>query len=150
EVGGGPEPSFAGALPYESLLASASPAPRVRRAPSDVFLSYTGGTTGLPKGVLFDIGQTTVNSMFIRDQFFGLTDGPGPVEFAVQQAERGDPVRAIPASPLMHSTGFFYAALPTLTSGGTVTTLLEHSFDAHELLSTIEATGAQIVAIVGD
>jgi acyl-CoA synthetase (AMP-forming)/AMP-acid ligase II len=59
-------------------------------------------------------------------------------------------MRAIPASPLMHSTGFIFASLPTLTAGGTVTTLESRSFDAHELLATVEATGAQVVAIVGD
>jgi fatty-acyl-CoA synthase len=104
----------------------------------------------LPKGVLFDIGESAANSVFIRNMFLGLTDAPGPIEFAVQQAERGAPMRAIPASPLMHSTGFFYASLPTLTAGGTVTTLEAHSFDAHELLCTIEATDTSVVAIVGD
>ena len=57
---------------------------------------------------------------------------------------------AIPASPLMHSTGFIFASLPTLFAGGTVTTLEHQSFDAHELLAAVEATSAQVVAIVGD
>jgi fatty-acyl-CoA synthase len=59
-------------------------------------------------------------------------------------------MRAIPASPLMHSTGFIFAALPTLFAGGTVTTLEHRSFDAHELLAAVETTAAQVVAIVGD
>ena len=59
--------------------------------------------------------------------------------------------RPFPASPLMHSTGFIFASLPTLTAGGTVTTLESRSFDAHELLATVEATDADdVVAIVGD
>jgi fatty-acyl-CoA synthase len=50
----------------------------------------------------------------------------------------------------MHSTGFTFASLPTLTSGGQVTTLEGRSFDAHELLATVGAVRAQVVAIVGD
>ena len=50
----------------------------------------------------------------------------------------------------MHSTGFIFASLPTLFAGGTVTTLEHRSFDAHELLTAVEAASAQVVAIVGD
>jgi fatty-acyl-CoA synthase len=50
----------------------------------------------------------------------------------------------------MHSTGFTFASLPTLTSGGQVATLEGRSFDARELLVTIGAVRAQVVAIVGD
>jgi fatty-acyl-CoA synthase len=69
---------------------------------------------------------------------------------AAERARHGGRLVAIPASPLMHSTGFTFASLPTLTSGGQVTTLDGRSFDAHELLATIGAVRAQIVAIVGD
>jgi fatty-acyl-CoA synthase len=150
EVGGDGPSSVPGAISYDELL-QADPAPRVHRDDTDVFLSYTGGTTGLPKGVLFDIGESAANSIFIRNLFLGLdADAPGPIEFAVSHAAGDDQMRAIPASPLMHSTGFFYASLPTLTAGGTVTTLEHHSFDAHELLRTIKHTRTQVVAIVGD
>src|SRR5688500_6632503 len=57
---------------------------------------------------------------------------------------------AIPASPLMHSTGFIFAAMPTLFAGGLVTTMERRSFDAHELLATIGPARAHVVAIVGD
>ena len=73
-----------------------------------------------------------------------------PVTFAVQRAEEGRPVSGIPASPLMHSTGFVVATLPALAAGGSVTTLESHSFDAHELFRTIEDVRGEIIAIVGD
>jgi fatty-acyl-CoA synthase len=57
---------------------------------------------------------------------------------------------AIPASPVMHGSGFMYSSLPTLVSGGTVTTLPTRPFDAHELLRTVAATRTQVLAIVGD
>jgi len=139
------------ALAYEELVAAAEPAPRIEREDDDVFLSYTGGTTGLPKGVLFNIGQSLGNSFWFRDLFAGgEPTSLDPVEYAVEQAKLGSSLSAIPASPLMHSTGFIFASLPTLTAGGLVTTLVNRSFDAHELLATVETTSANVVGIVGD
>ncbi len=147
EAGAGPLP---GACGYEELIASSKPAPRVTRSEQDVFLSYTGGTTGLPKGVLYRIGRGVTNSLRLRELFLDRGTELGIVDYAAEQARNGNRLVAIPASPLMHSTGFTFASLPTLTSGGQVTTLESRSFDAHELLATIGAVRAQVVAIVGD
>jgi fatty-acyl-CoA synthase len=151
EIGGdGPSP-VPGAHAYEELLTGVAPAPRIERDDDDTFLSYTGGTTGLPKGVLFNIGQSLGNTFWFRDLFVGgEPTSLEPVEYAVALAERGESLSAIPASPLMHSTGFIFASLPTLTAGGLVTTLVHRSFDAHELLLTVEATGTKVIGIVGD
>ena len=56
---------------YSELIASSEPAPRMRRSEQDVFLSYTGGTTGLPKGVRYTIGRGVTNSLRLRDLFLG-------------------------------------------------------------------------------
>jgi fatty-acyl-CoA synthase len=151
EIGGVANAPLAGTQAYEALLDAAEPAARIERDDDDTFLSYTGGTTGMPKGVLFNIGQSLGNSFWFRDLFVGGDPTTlGPVEVAVDAAARGASLRAIPASPLMHSTGFIFASLPTLTAGGLVTTLESRSFDAHELLATVEATSASVVGIVGD
>jgi fatty-acyl-CoA synthase len=150
EVGGDGDSAVPGAVSYESLVAGSDPHPRIHRDDDDVFLSYTGGTTGLPKGVLFNIGESLANSVFIRTLFLGPSDAATPLDYAVRHAATGDQMRAIPASPLMHSTGFFFASLPTLTAGGAVTTLEQRSFDAHELFRTVAATDTQVLAIVGD
>ena len=120
------------------------------RSEQDVFLSYTGGTTGLPKGVRYTIGRGVANSLRLRDLFVGTSTERGIVDYAAEQARDGQRLVAIPASPLMHSTGFTFASLPTLTSGGQVATLESRSFDARELLTTIGTVRAQVVAIVGD
>jgi fatty-acyl-CoA synthase len=151
EIGGDASAPLAGTQAYEALLDAAEPAARIERDDDDTFLSYTGGTTGLPKGVLFNIGQSLGNSFWFRDLFVGGDPTTlDPVDFAVDAAARGSSLRAIPASPLMHSTGFIFASLPTLTAGGLVTTLERRSFDAHELLATVEATSTSVVGIVGD
>jgi len=150
EVGGHSESPVPGAYAYEDVISGAAPAPRIARDDDDAFLSYTGGTTGLPKGVLMGIGRSAGNCLWFRDLFLGLDEPLPAVEFAVRHAADGTSMRAIPASPLMHSTGFIFAALPTLFAGGTVTTLEHRSFDAHELLAAVEDSAAQVVAIVGD
>jgi len=142
--------SLPGACGYEELVASSEPAARVSRSEQDVFLSYTGGTTGLPKGVRYTIGRGVTNSLRLRELFLDTSSELGIVDYAAEQARNGNRLVAIPASPLMHSTGFTFASLPTLTSGGQVTTLESTSFDARELLATIGAVRAQVVAIVGD
>jgi len=57
---------------------------------------------------------------------------------------------ALPASPLMHSTGLIMASLPVLTAGGRVVTLTSRHFDAAELFATVERTRPRTVSIVGD
>jgi fatty-acyl-CoA synthase len=151
EIGGGGPSPVPRAHAYDDVLAGADPAPRIVRDAEDSFLSYTGGTTGLPKGVLFNIGQSLGNTFWFRDLFVGGDPTSlGPVEFAVEQARREMSLSAIPASPLMHSTGFIFVSLPTLTAGGVVTTLVSRSFDPHELLATVETTRARVIGIVGD
>jgi fatty-acyl-CoA synthase len=147
---GDPSSLIPRARAYEEVLSSARAAERLERDDEDVFLSYTGGTTGLPKGVLFRIGQSAGNSLWFRDLFLGTSTETSPVDYAAALHEAGASLSAIPASPLMHSTGFIFASLPTLTAGGMVTTLLGRSFDAHELLATVEETKAGVVGIVGD
>ena len=150
EVGGQGAPQVPGSHAYEEVLAASDPAARIQRDADDVFLSYTGGTTGLPKGVLMRIGQSADNSLYFRDMFFGERPGLSPLDYAVRLAEEELSPSAIPASPLMHSTGFVFASLPTLCAGGQITILRSKSFDPHELLSAVETTRPQAVAIVGD
>ena len=151
EVGGDDsEAMIPGAHAYEGMVSAATPAPRTQRQRGDVYLSYTGGTTGLPKGVLMDIGRGMDNSFWFRDLFFGAQPGVSATDYPSRLIELGTPASAIPASPLMHSTGFVFASLPTLSAGGRVTMLPRSSFDAHTLLDIVEASRAQVVAIVGD
>ena len=151
EVGGDDADAIIpGAHAYEDIVSAAAPAPRTQRQLDDVYLSYTGGTTGLPKGVLMDIGRGMDNSFWFRDLFFGEQRGASPLDYLARMNKQGIRASAIAASPLMHSTGFVFASLPTLSAGGRVTTLPGPSFDAHLLLDTVAATGAQVVALVGD
>ena len=134
EVGEGDGPTVPGAVRYEDLVASSSPMARIERSGDDGYLNFTGGTTGLPKGVLVSVGRSIGTALWSRNRYFGVSGDPDPVAVAVDRA-RHDPVSTIPASPLMHSVAFIFSTLPTLLTGGTVTLLEGRSFDAHELLA---------------
>jgi 3-oxocholest-4-en-26-oate---CoA ligase len=150
EVGGRGQAPIRGAHAYEEVLAAAEPAARIWRDEDDVFLSYTGGTTGLPKGVLTRVGLMAQYSYWFRDMFFGERDAHSPLDYVAQLVAEGVDASVLPASPLMHGTGLAFASLPALSSGGLVNMLPSRSFDAHELLDTVEAARVQVVSIVGD
>jgi fatty-acyl-CoA synthase len=135
---------------YEDLLAAAKPAPRIERPETDFYLNYTGGTTGLPKGVLCEVRGSVRTALWFRDQYVDGGRDLDVVDFAVRHAQGEAPICTIPASPVIHGVGFVFSSLPTLISGGTVTTLENPTFDADELLRTVGVTGAQVVAMVGD
>jgi len=142
-----------GTVAYESLLAAFPPAARIDRPGSDVFLSFTGGTTGLPKGVEYVIDRSVNNTAVLGRLNLGLED----LDWAAPAADRAVALRrthqppvAVPASPMMHSTGLIMASLPVLALGGTVVTLTSRSFDADELFRSIERHRPSTVSIVGD
>src|SRR4051812_14185164 len=130
---GGSRPAAGGTNAYESVLAAHQPAPRIERAGSDVFLSFTGGTTGLPKGVEYLIDRSVNNTEMMSRLMLGIDSldwGAPSIDRARDLRTSYPPPVAIPASPMMHSTGLIMASLPVLTLGGTVVTLTSRGFDA--------------------
>ncbi len=144
-------PLVDGAHRYEDLLANHEPAARVEKSGDDLYILYTGGTTGMPKGVMWrneDLFNTLVPSVW---GLLGQSgDSPEDVPaVAAAIAETGRTPVHLPASPLMHGTGFM-SSLQALTSGGAIVTLESRTFDAHELWKAVEAEHVTQMAIVGD
>ncbi len=142
-----------GTAGYEALLDSFAPAARIDRPGSDVFLSFTGGTTGLPKGVEYVIERAVNNTAVLGRLNLGLDDldwnAPAFERALALRRTRRSPT-AVPASPMMHSTGLIMASLPVLALGGAVATLTARSFDPDELFRTVERHRPTTVSIVGD
>jgi fatty-acyl-CoA synthase len=145
------------AVPYEEAAETTGVTPDGRgrervcapwgRGPDDLFMLYTGGTTGLPKGVMW-----RQDDLFARLNSAGFRRYPAdgtPEDVSSELARSGPGMNLLPACPLMHGTGCF-TALECLSEGGRVVTLAGHRFDPVELLETVERERVNGLVIVGD
>lgn len=156
DVGGAELPD--GVLDYEALVSGHEAAPRIRRSADDIVMWYSGGTTGLPKGILIPVGRSSEAGVQREGRLRTLgrfTDPPEAIpedvaECALMLWESGERPVATPAAPLMHSTAVSYAGAPIFYCGGMIVTLEGHSFDAHELFEVVERRRVSTIAIVGD
>jgi len=137
-----------GAVDYEEALAGASAGPpAVDPSPDDLYILYTGGTTGMPKGVLWRSGDIFVAAMGgrrpDRSEFDSLDE-------IAQQVANAPTMRTVIGPPLMHGaaqwTGFIMMhAGMTLCFPSKVEKL-----DGADFLATIEREKAFSASIVGD
>jgi len=137
------------ATPYEQIIGAGAERLEIPRSPRDLLFLYTGGTTGIPKGVMWE------QSALFRSIGGGgnAVIGERASESVEEQRSRIRDVkrtqRLLPGSPLMHGTGLF-TSFNALGGGGSVVTLRSRSLDPEELWSTVEARRVQALSIVGD
>lgn len=141
-------PLLPGARDYEEALAATSDAPLgITTTDDDLYIVYTGGTTGMPKGVLWRQADIFYAAMG------GRVPGQQPVtsiDDVVARAQYGDLNRTLPAPPFMHGAGHWTAFI-TLHSGGTVIVQKEtRRLDADDIWRTIERERVFSITIVGD
>ena len=141
-------PLLPGAISYEDALAAGSPGPMGEEPPpDDLYALYTGGTTGMPKGVLWRQHDIFMAAMGGRRQ-----DGSGFVQDHQEllDAAANGGMRVLAAPPFMHGAGHWLAFI-TLHGGGTL--LIQNvvdRLDPHDLLATVEREKVNLIVIVGD
>jgi fatty-acyl-CoA synthase len=145
--------SLEGAVRFDELLGRHEPQARKQRSPDDLYMLYTGGTTGMPKGVMYPQGGLSERILTALAAAGAVPSPPATREdlaaFVAAVNEEG--VRSsISCCPLMHGTGMWISAMPALLGGGTVLLLEGRSFDAHEVWRVVEKEGAKNIVIVGD
>ncbi|WP_422263851.1 AMP-binding protein [Mycobacterium sp.] len=140
-------PLLAGALDYEAALAGSDLAIDTHPSPDDLYVIYTGGTTGMPKGVLWRQADAAVSTI-------GITSRRQAREWQsvteIVDAVRSRPSRVLPCAPLMHGASQ-WAALGFLCEGNTVVfPERAESFRPADVLSAVEQHRVTAVTIVGD
>jgi fatty-acyl-CoA synthase len=150
-AGEGPEIIERGA-PLDELMAAASPG-RVavgERTGDDLYVLYTGGTTGRPKGVMWRQHDIYVAGFGGRS-VLGRAEagGDGPVD-VVRAAVAGSAVmRRMPLCPLMHGAAA-WVAWQSLLGGGAVVLDTDLHLDAEAALRLAEAAAVDLIMVVGD
>ncbi len=141
------------AVPYEDAVKTPNPG-RVTgsegRNGDDLILLYTGGTTGMPKGVMWRQDDLLCATDASNRQPLGAPDldDEGLSPSVAARTTKPGPL-SLPACPLMHGTGLFNS-LNTLSLGGSVVTLEGISFSVEEFLDVVESKGVKSTFIVGD
>lgn len=144
----GADPATIGAINYDEALAAGHPGRDfAERADDDLFILYTGGTTGMPKGVMWPH----------KAVFFAAMGGggwfhpDGAIAAPDQIVDRiGDfPIVGMALAPLMHGACWWYACIQLL-AGNTVVLSPHHHLVGEEVWDIVEREKVNAISIVGD
>ncbi len=150
QIADGSGETLPGAANYEALIAAHLPLPRLAYSEDDIYMVYTGGTTGMPKGVMYRHGDFIPGMLAAR---LGPEVEPTPeilLELVDAAKQAGTAPVVLPACPLMHGTGMWIGAFASHYFGGTVALLRDEKFDPHAVWAIVAAERITAVVIVGD
>ena len=138
-----------GAIDYEDALASASAvAPQVEPDPDDLYLLYTGGTTGMPKGVMWSQAEILESGLgaFLPAGIFDAAS----VADGVALVANADRSVVLPLPPLMHGAAQWMAMAGLLGGGTVVFPDVVDRLDAASIWQLVDREGVQRMNLVGN
>ncbi len=131
---------------YEAVAERDQAAPAVPRSGDDMMFLYTGGTTGMPKGVMW-----RQDDLYYRFAAGGLGEPPADMP-AFEEYVKAPPMRlrSLIGPPLMHGTGWFTAMIAWLAGGAVILLDDPKTFEAAQLWEVVDRTRPTSITIVGD
>tara|TARA_B100000073_G_scaffold192821_1_gene159614 strand:+ start:1190 stop:2779 length:1590 start_codon:yes stop_codon:yes gene_type:complete len=152
EVSDGTESKFDQSLNYEDLLNQHSPMKRIHRDPETIYMLYTGGTTGMPKGVMYKQGEFLVYLFrTLKAMGYDVPEDLSDLESRIEASKSSNAfIRSVVGCPLMHGTGMWLGAFLPLLLGGTAITTSNLGFDPDQLWTQVQNKKATNIVIVGD
>ena len=152
QIDDGTEPLMEGAIDYESSISSSKEQKRFDRTEENIYMLYTGGTTGMPKGVMYKHGgfiPSMLKTAFAMG--FEVPEDISDLEKIVKNAKENDSLSvSLPACPLMHGTGMWLGAFLPMFSGGTVVTISDLGLDPKKVWEEVVKNKVNSLVIVGD
>ncbi len=138
-----------GAVDYDSIIGSSSPTPPpVKHSPDDLYVLYTGGTTGMPKGVLWRTHDIFMTSFGGRNLVTG--ECVSSIDEITARVAAGPGTKLLILPPLIHGAAQ-WSVMTAITTGQTLVfpTVVDH-LDADDVVRTIEREQVMAVTVVGD
>jgi acyl-CoA synthetase (AMP-forming)/AMP-acid ligase II len=136
------------AVNLEAVIETGSPERDFEtRSPKDHYLIYTGGTTGMPRGVVWEHDQLLFAGLQGANP--GDDDITSPEQLGEILAAGREPMHIQPAAPLIHGAAQFATWIAWFT-GGKVVLSTGRSFDARENARLIGVEGTHVINLVGD
>ena len=152
QIDDGTEPLMEGAIDYESSISSSKEQKRFDRTEENIYMLYTGGTTGMPKGVMYKHGgfiPSMLKTAFAMG--FEVPEDISDLEKIVKNAKENDSLSvSLPACPLMHGTGMWLGAFLPMFSGGTVVTISDLGLNPKKVWEEVVKNKVNSLVIVGD
>ena len=148
-VGDGEGSAAAGAADYEAVLAGGEPTlADPGRSDDDIYMLCTGGTTGMPKGVMWPHKSILMAALGGGGIYFGRPPIKTPEELA-EFVPHGPELSYFATAPMMHGAAM-WATLISLLAGHTVVVNDQPSFDAEHVWDIVVRDGVNILSVVGD